>query len=136
MVRGDFELLSGMGLTVDPGRGTVALCRCGGSMIKPFCDGTHKLLAFDAPDPAEHAALTDDDHPTSPIKENTLMNDAQENLTPTNDTPGRDVSKDEAKDHVSDPALNTEPGHDWTDEGGATPDGPALEAESSDGSGS
>ena len=26
--------------------GTVALCRCGGSKNKPFCDGTHKTLGF------------------------------------------------------------------------------------------
>ena len=27
-------------------KGTVALCRCGGSASKPFCDGTHKRNAF------------------------------------------------------------------------------------------
>src|SRR5688572_2423356 len=26
----------------------VALCRCGGSATKPFCDGTHKRNGFDA----------------------------------------------------------------------------------------
>jgi hypothetical protein len=31
-----------------------------------------------------------------------------------------------AGDRVSDPALSTAPGHDWTDEGGATPTGPAT----------
>lgn len=30
------------------------------------------------------------------------------------------------RDHVSDPALATLPGHDWTNEGGATPSGPAT----------
>ena len=28
---------------------TVALCRCGGSKNKPFCDGTHRALNFTAP---------------------------------------------------------------------------------------
>ena len=29
-------------------RKTVALCRCGGSTNKPFCDGTHSEMAFRA----------------------------------------------------------------------------------------
>ena len=27
---------------------TVALCRCGGSTTKPFCDGTHSRTGFQA----------------------------------------------------------------------------------------
>jgi CDGSH-type Zn-finger protein len=55
LLRGDFELRTQSGESINPGRGTVALCRCGGSAIKPFCDGTHKALGFHAgtrPDPA------------------------------------------------------------------------------------
>ena len=57
IVRGDFELHTPDGEPIEAGRGTVALCRCGRSAIKPFCDGTHKAAGFragtgrDAPDP-------------------------------------------------------------------------------------
>ena len=37
-----------------------------------------------------------------------------------------------ANDHVSDPALNTEEGHEWTDEGGATENGPATDEDAAD----
>jgi CDGSH-type Zn-finger protein len=49
IVRGDFRLVDADGVEIDPGRGTVALCRCGKSGIKPFCDGTHKKSGFTAP---------------------------------------------------------------------------------------
>ena len=49
LVRGDFELRAQDGTPIDPGRATVALCRCGKSGLKPFCDGTHKLVGFSAP---------------------------------------------------------------------------------------
>jgi CDGSH-type Zn-finger protein len=49
IVRGDFRLLDQDGSEIDPGRQTIALCRCGKSGIKPFCDGTHKRSGFSAP---------------------------------------------------------------------------------------
>jgi CDGSH-type Zn-finger protein len=48
IVRGDFELRTPNGEAIDPGRDTIALCRCGKSAIKPFCDGTHRLIRFRA----------------------------------------------------------------------------------------
>jgi CDGSH-type Zn-finger protein len=48
LVRGDFRLVDTDGQEIDPGRRTVALCRCGKSGIKPFCDGTHKVAGFRA----------------------------------------------------------------------------------------
>lgn len=42
LLRGPALLLDGDGRPIDPGRRTVALCRCGRSARAPFCDGTHK----------------------------------------------------------------------------------------------
>ncbi|WP_334122047.1 CDGSH iron-sulfur domain-containing protein [Glutamicibacter sp.] len=47
LLRGDFEILDADGQHIDTRQGPVALCRCGGSAIKPFCDGTHKLIKFE-----------------------------------------------------------------------------------------
>ena len=49
IVRGDFRLVDTDGNEIDPGRDTVALCRCGKSGLKPFCDGSHKKAGFHAP---------------------------------------------------------------------------------------
>jgi CDGSH-type Zn-finger protein len=49
LVRGDLRLVDESGSEIDPGRATVALCRCGRSRMKPFCDGTHKRTGFRAP---------------------------------------------------------------------------------------
>jgi CDGSH-type Zn-finger protein len=49
IVRGDFRLVDQDGAEFDPGRKTIALCRCGKSGIKPFCDGAHKSTGFSAP---------------------------------------------------------------------------------------
>ncbi len=46
IVRGDVVLLTPAGEEISKGRETVALCRCGLSLIKPFCDGSHKTAGF------------------------------------------------------------------------------------------
>jgi CDGSH-type Zn-finger protein len=33
---------------INPDKPAVALCRCGQSARKPFCDGTHKTVGFEA----------------------------------------------------------------------------------------
>jgi CDGSH-type Zn-finger protein len=48
IVRGDFRMCSPDGTPIETGRSTVALCRCGKSAVKPFCDGTHKVIKFKA----------------------------------------------------------------------------------------
>jgi CDGSH-type Zn-finger protein len=46
LLRGDVEIVTPDGELVPRRRKTVALCRCGASSIKPYCDGTHKLIGF------------------------------------------------------------------------------------------
>jgi len=55
IVRGPVRLTTSRGEPIDPGRRTVALCRCGVSALKPFCDGTHKLVGFRTTVPADEA---------------------------------------------------------------------------------
>ena len=48
-VEGDFELVDGQGKPFGlAGRTSIALCRCGHSKTKPFCDGTHKTTGFES----------------------------------------------------------------------------------------
>ncbi|MFW0790777.1 amino acid adenylation domain-containing protein [Gordonia sp. CPCC 205333] len=42
LVRGDFHLLNDEGSPLAGDRKTIALCRCGHSERKPFCDGSHR----------------------------------------------------------------------------------------------
>ena len=58
LVRGDFRIIDQNGEAIDAGRETVALCRCGKSRLRPFCDGTHKLVRFKAPSAAESGRET------------------------------------------------------------------------------
>lgn len=46
LVRGDMTLVDDAGAPLERTRRTVALCRCGVSSIKPFCDGSHKTVGF------------------------------------------------------------------------------------------
>jgi CDGSH-type Zn-finger protein len=46
LVRGDVQIVDGDGDPVPRTRQTVALCRCGVSLIKPYCDGSHKMVGF------------------------------------------------------------------------------------------
>jgi CDGSH-type Zn-finger protein len=54
LVRGAFRLVDRDGNEIDAGRDTIALCRCGKSRLRPFCDGTHNLIRFRCPSDAEH----------------------------------------------------------------------------------
>ena len=49
-VEGDFEILDPQGKAFGlAGRTVVSLCRCGRSMNKPFCDGSHNAVGFSDP---------------------------------------------------------------------------------------
>jgi CDGSH-type Zn-finger protein len=50
LVTGPIDLTDADGnpVPIPEGKSTVALCRCGGSVTKPFCDGTHSKIGFDA----------------------------------------------------------------------------------------
>ncbi len=46
IVTGEIEVLDSNGQPMTPPRPRVALCRCGQSAIKPFCDGAHNKAGF------------------------------------------------------------------------------------------
>jgi CDGSH-type Zn-finger protein len=53
LVEGEVELYDPTGAPIDmKDRPRFALCRCGGSVSKPFCDGTHSKIGFQAAEAA------------------------------------------------------------------------------------
>ena len=46
LVRGSFRLVDAEGDEFSVAKETIALCRCGASTRKPFCDGTHSKIGF------------------------------------------------------------------------------------------
>jgi len=58
LVQGSIELLDSSGAVIETKSEKIALCRCGASVSKPFCDGQHSKIGFQAaaqavPDSAE-----------------------------------------------------------------------------------
>ena len=49
LVEGDLTLVDQNGKAYTPSGPKFALCRCGGSANKPFCDGTHSKNGFVCP---------------------------------------------------------------------------------------
>jgi CDGSH-type Zn-finger protein len=61
VVEGDFTLVDAEGNEVPLTKR--ALCRCGGSTMKPFCDGTHSKIGFQGANAA--VEKTEGEPPTS-----------------------------------------------------------------------
>jgi CDGSH-type Zn-finger protein len=59
----DVQIVDWNGEPYKIGRRPVALCRCGASTTKPFCDGTHSRKGFQA---AEAAVPDSQDKPANP----------------------------------------------------------------------
>lgn len=60
LVEGDVEIYDWNGKPYPIAKKPFALCRCGGSTNKPFCDGTHTKIGFKA---AEAAVPASQDRP-------------------------------------------------------------------------
>jgi CDGSH iron-sulfur domain-containing protein 3 len=58
MIEGPARVVDADGNKYDlTGQTTIFLCRCGGSGTKPFCDGTHETLSFEATNRASHTLV-------------------------------------------------------------------------------
>lgn len=55
LVQGPVKITDHLGneFVIPPGKDTVALCRCGQSKNRPFCDGSHKACGFAAAEVAK-----------------------------------------------------------------------------------
>ena len=68
LVEGEIELVDVNGNKVDTtARGPrIALCRCGASVTKPFCDGTHSKIGFQAAEAAVAQEKKEAGRPSDP----------------------------------------------------------------------
>jgi CDGSH-type Zn-finger protein len=55
VIQGPVRVVDHLGneFPLPPGKDTVALCRCGHSRSRPFCDGSHRACGFQAPELAK-----------------------------------------------------------------------------------
>jgi CDGSH-type Zn-finger protein len=53
LVRGPVSMRDQRGNLITLARDPIALCRCGKSQTRPFCDGTHRSIRFQAPSELE-----------------------------------------------------------------------------------
>lgn len=72
LCKGEIEVYDSAGTLLERSD-DVALCRCGLSELKPFCDGTHKKIAFEA------SGVIRDEKPEAPEGEGPLQITARRN---------------------------------------------------------
>ncbi len=67
VVKGPVEIIDHLGnkFVIPAGKDAVALCRCGQSGKRPFCDGTHKTCGFVAGELAPTPTPTPDEGPAN-----------------------------------------------------------------------
>jgi CDGSH-type Zn-finger protein len=55
VIQGALKVVDHQGneFTIPSGKDTIALCRCGHSKTKPFCDGSHRTCGFQAAEVAK-----------------------------------------------------------------------------------
>lgn len=58
LIQGPFKIVDHLGnaFVLPTGKDTIALCRCGHSKNKPFCDGSHRTVGFVAAELAPQPA--------------------------------------------------------------------------------
>jgi CDGSH-type Zn-finger protein len=59
LIRGPVTVRDQRGEAIAVSRRPIALCRCGKSRIRPFCDGTHQLIHFQAPSEPERSPASE-----------------------------------------------------------------------------
>jgi len=59
VVQGALRIVDHQGneFTIPPGKEFVALCRCGQSKNRPFCDGSHRTCGFLAPELGDRRSI-------------------------------------------------------------------------------
>ena len=68
LLQGPIKIVDHQGneFTIPPGKDNIALCRCGKSAKKPFCDGTHRTVGFCAAETAPPPSALATTHPLPP----------------------------------------------------------------------
>jgi CDGSH-type Zn-finger protein len=56
VVTGPVKIIDSTGKEIIVDKPAISLCRCGGSVNKPFCDGTHSKVGFQGAEAAVLAA--------------------------------------------------------------------------------